>query len=76
MNNQEAAKFNTKILNKYRYDFEAALKREKGTMLQPGSEFRDANNIEQLFQAHKLWPKMKDIVKNGVTYRLNELSEE
>ena len=37
---REAAKHNTQILKQCEYDFEKASKKEKGTMLEPGSEFR------------------------------------
>ena len=53
-NSRDAAKFNTKILKRHKYDFKHALKQEAGTMLEPGSEFRTHNTIEQLFQARQL----------------------
>ena len=57
-NTRDAEKFNTKILKRHKYDLEVALEKEDGTMLEPGSEFRAAEQIESLFQKHTLWPKM------------------
>ena len=45
-------------------------------MLEPDSEFRTNECIKPLFQEHKLWPKMKQIVQNGVTYHLEGITEE
>ena len=70
-NSRDAAKFNTKILKRHKYDFKHALQQEAGTMLEPGSKFRTHNTIEKLFQAHQLWSKMKP----GVTYQLEGITE-
>ena len=75
-NSREAAKFYTKLLKKHKCDLEIALNKEKGTMLEPGSEFHKADTIEQLFHSHELWPKMKEIVQHGITYHLDSLTEE
>ena len=74
-NSREAAKFNTKLLKKHKYDLEIALNKEKGTMLEPGSEFRTKDTIEPLFQNHELWPKMKEIVQQGITYHLESITK-
>ena len=39
-NNREAAKYNTKLLKRDKYDLARALKQQKGTMMEPGSELR------------------------------------
>ena len=39
-NTREAAKYNTKLIKKQRYDFIRALNKEDGTMIEPGSKFR------------------------------------
>ena len=50
---REAAKYSTKILKQCKYDFEKALEKEKGTMLEPGSEFREHQLLEPIFQHHE-----------------------
>ena len=73
---RDAAKYNTKILKQCKYDFEIALQKEKGTMLEPGSEFREPHLLEPIFQHHEHWIKMKKFITEGVTYNLEEVSEE
>ena len=74
-NTRDAAKHNTKLLKRHKYDLEIALGKENGTMLEPGSEFRTVKQIGSLFQKHKLWPKMQAIVDKGITYQLNSITE-
>ena len=74
-NTRDAAKFNTKLLKRHKYDLEVALEKEDGTMLEPGSEFRAVEQIESLFQKHELWPKMQSIVDKGITYQLDSITE-
>ena len=52
-NTRDAAKTNTKLLKRYKYDFTRAIGREKGTMLEIGSEFRPAHALEILFMIMK-----------------------
>ena len=52
-----------------------ALTKSKGTMLDPGSEFRKSDALDTLFRHHEQWPRMKEIISKGVTYPLEELPE-
>ena len=45
-------------------------------MMETGSEFREVEVLEPLWQRHKFWPNMKKIVTEGLTYPLEEISEE
>ena len=74
-NTREAAKFNTAILKRSKYDFSKALYKEKGTMLEPGSEFRSKQILEPLFSDHVHWEDMSSIITKGVTYSLEDLPE-
>ena len=74
-NTREAAKANTTILKKSKYDFTKALLKEKGTMLEPGSEFRLQQTLEPLLHDHEHWEKMSEIITNGVSYSLEDLPE-
>ena len=42
----EAAKFNEKWLRHYKWDLEEAIRRQEGTMVHPGSEFRSVELME------------------------------
>ena len=74
-NTRDAAKFNTRILKRYKYDLVAAMKNEKGTMLEPGSEFRLVKTLEPLLKHHNNWQKFKKIITEGVDYNLEHLPE-
>ena len=76
VNDWESAKFNERWLKHYRWDLEVALDRQKGTMVHPGSEYREVNIVEELWRRHELWPKMRRILEEGVDYPLEEISEE
>ena len=52
-NTKEAAKKNIRLLKSNRYDFERAMKKEQGTMLEARSEFRPAHILETLFGKHE-----------------------
>ena len=75
-NSRDAAKFNTKLLKKYQYDLTVALKREKGTILEAGSEFRPIKDLKPLFSNHVHWNKMEKIITEGITYNIPEIPEE
>ena len=46
---EAAAKHNSKWLKHYHWDLERAIEHQKGTMLETGSEFRQAETIQPLF---------------------------
>ena len=75
MNNREAAKFNTKLLKRERYDLTKVLGKAKGTMMEPGSEFREKDKLEKLFQHHEHWKKMEAIISTGLDYPLTDLPD-
>ena len=74
-NNREAAKLNTKLLKRDKYDLAKAIARAKGTMLEPGSEFRRKETLEPLFHHHEHWNKMSKIISEGLDYPLTDLPD-
>ena len=68
----KGAGWNAKILAKYDYDLEKAIKSEPNTILTPGSEFRDIKNIEKIWKFRKKWPEIRSILVEGCIYPLKE----
>ena len=73
-NNQDAAKYNTKLLKRSKYNLTLELCREKGAMMDPGSESISESKLEPLFKDHKYWQKMSEIVSKVISYPLEEIS--
>ena len=67
-NTEEAVKHNTKVLRKYGYNFKNVVKNQKGTVLTPGSEFREVNALKDLWKNREDWSKIKKILKKGCEY--------
>ena len=74
--NVEAAEFNARWLKHYRWDLSEAIEKQKGTMLEPGSEFRKWETVKSLWERHTNCDKLREILMNGLTYPLEKLSEE
>ena len=62
-------------MKKDRYDLTKALTRAKGTMMEPGSEFRGKETLEHLFRHHEHWGEMSKIISKGSDYPLTDLPE-
>ena len=52
-NNRPAAKLNTQLLKKYKYDFTRAISHEKGSIMEPGSDFCLVETLESLLRDHE-----------------------
>ena len=65
-NTCDAAKYNTSILKRSKYDLTRALLKDKGTMLEPGSEFRSSKTLQPLLSKHENWDNMEQIITEGV----------
>ena len=74
-NTREDAKYNTKLLKKDRYNFRKVLRREKGTIMEPGPEFRSIEQLELLLQDHENYHHMRTIMSEGVDCKLSDLPE-
>ena len=70
-----AATSNTKLLKSYGFDVKRAIQTDKNTSLSYGSEFRSANDLQPLLRHHTNWPAIKELIQNGVSYPLEDISE-
>ena len=70
-----AATSNTKLLKSYGFDVERATQTDKNTSLSYGSEFRSAKDLQPLLRHHTNWPAIKELIQNGVSYPLEDISE-
>ena len=71
----EAAYFNAKWLKYYKWDLTEALSKQSGTIIDPGSEFRSQEILQELWCKDENWLKMRDIISTGLRYPLMEISE-
>ena len=70
-NDRNSAKINTKIIKKYNYNFIKACEKQKGSIISPGTEFRNISHLTKLFSNHEDWPELKSIIENGCDYKLS-----
>jgi len=73
---EDAAAHNLAILKAHNYDLQSALAAEKGTPLQPGSEFKPVSVLCPLLCTHPLWPKVAFYFTHGADFALENLSED
>ena len=73
--NQEAAQHNLSRLLEFECDVGRLLHAEKGTVLQPGSEFRPTSLLGPLFCFHPLWRNVLRWLLFGVDFPLNDIPE-
>lgn len=62
---QASAKHNVKILAEYKYDVDACIQAQVGSICQPGSKFRSINHLYKLYRRHPNWSYMKKVLKEG-----------
>lgn len=71
-----AAAHNTRILEPHGFlALEKVIRNQHPSQISYGSEFRSSATLEELFQDHLLWPRLKDIRDNGVSFPLMPISE-
>ena len=73
---KEAAALNTERIKKYRYNMEVASQSPNNTTLTYGSEFRPISQIRTLLQHHHHWPKIREIIADGVIYPITPIPED
>jgi hypothetical protein len=71
----DAARHNTAILKSNRFDTKKATQTETNTSLSYGSEFKPVHILQPLLQHHPQCLEFLDIIKHGVTYPLNAITE-
>ena len=75
-NTEEAAKKNAALMMSFNGDVSAVLDNEKGSTLSPGSEFRDNEVINPLFDLHEDGDKLKELIEHGASYVFKEGTEQ
>ena len=70
---KEAARFNHDLLNQHGGDLDAVIRSSPFNTMSYGSEFKDTEVLEDLFQFHPGWSKMKSILSNGTKFPLTEI---
>ena len=71
----ETAKENFKLLKDNNFNLETLLN-DKPSITAYGSEFKSVEDLEDLIQDHPHWGDLKQLLKEGVNFPLNELPEE
>jgi len=75
-NTSKAAKFNSKLIKNYDYDFVKTCKKQRGSVVSPGTEFRNINIIKPLFSHHADWKELRNIISKGCDYKLENIVDE
>jgi len=75
-NCKKAAKFNASLIKNTDYDFLKACKKQKGSIVSPGTEFRSIKNLQILFSHHEDWKEFKSIIADGCDYKLESTVDE
>ena len=65
---RKAAKFNHRLLKKYKYNLEDLINAFPGSIISPGAEFRPTHKLQNLFQRHSDWKLIQSILDNGADY--------
>jgi hypothetical protein len=71
----EAATHNATILELNDHSLEKAILSMHSSILSYGSEFKHSSDLEELLCHHPFCPQLKDILTNGATSPLRDMSE-
>ena len=72
-NSKKAAGWKAKLLKQCRHNLSHLIAKKRGTVIDPGSEFRSAECLEPQFKHQRLWKKMRKIISSGVDYPLEKI---
>jgi len=75
-NTPKAAKYNSKLLKNYDYDFIKTCRKQRGSVVSPGTEFRNIDTIKALFSHHEDWSELRNIISKGCDYKLEKIVDE
>ena len=75
-NTEEAAIKNSALIMSFDGNVSAVLDNEKGSTLTPGSEFRNKEFINPLFDLHEDGEKLKEIIEKGASYIFKDGTEQ
>ena len=73
---EAAAKENFKVLSDNDMDLDKIIRSSAFSPISYGSEFKDSSLLEPIFANHPNWLKMKDILDNGSSFPLEDISEQ
>jgi hypothetical protein len=73
---KEAAEKNYCLLKKQGLDLGWAINAQKSSPLSYGSEFKPPHILKRIYRNHPLWPRMEQLLINGLQWPLDEISEE
>ena len=71
---KEAAEFNANILASANYNLDTIIRTQHPSQISYGSEFRTSHQLQELLLHHSFWPRLKEILDNGATFPLDEIS--
>ena len=71
-NTKTAAKHNSKLLEKYNYNYAKLVAAHPNSTITPGSEFRKPEVLEKLLYKHEDWNFIKAILTDGADYPINK----
>jgi len=72
---KEAAEFNAKILTDNNFDLDKIIRQQHPSQISYSSEFKSSFQLQELLHSHPLWSRLKDILENGASFPLNEISD-
>jgi len=72
---QEAATYNADILARKNFDLKQVILAQHPSQISFGSEFNPTSVLQQLLSHHPLWDKLKDILDNGASFPLEDISD-
>ena len=70
-----AAQNNAKILESFNFELDKAIQAQAGSPCSYGSEFRNWQSLKPILHRHPMWKNVKDILRDGATFPLEEISD-
>jgi hypothetical protein len=72
--NTAAAEYNAKILKGTNFNLKSIIDQQHLSQLSFGSKFRSPKLLEELLHNHPFWPRLKQLLTNGASFPLTEIS--
>lgn len=70
-----AASHNAKVLADHDFNLDKIIRHQHPSQISYGSEFRPSAHLEDLLSQHPLWRRLKEILDQGATFSLDEISD-
>jgi hypothetical protein len=71
-----AAGYNAKVLADHGFNLDQIIAKQHPSQISYGSEFRDPALLEELLDQHPFWSHLCNILSNGASFPLNDISPE